>query len=148
MAFRTARSLAAEYQRLKDFAKIVRERAVSWKAQLAAGNVSVFAITHEMLPLLKSASEQFASVPAGLAQYAKDQEDDQTYDVAAEFVAMRNAVNAARDRIVSTVPQDANNVLRERTINADGSITLSTVTPAQTSNLQTDLQAIVDAIEA
>jgi urocanate hydratase len=47
-----------------------------------------------------------AAVP-GLPQYAKDQYDDQTLDIVAEYNAMKAAAEAVRDWVFNNVPTDA-----------------------------------------
>lgn len=74
----------------------------------------------------------WAATP-GLAAYAQQQTNDPTYDVAAEYTAMRNALQALRDDLISRFPKsvDANLWLQYQQLQADGSITVRTFTAAQ-----------------
>lgn len=86
------------------------------------------------------------SAITGVGAYAQDQFEDSGLDISAEFSAMRSAAIAVRDRIVSDLPTDASGFLSIRTLNADGTITERTFTPAQTANLRADLDALIATI--
>ena len=80
---------------------------------------------------------------AGIAQYAKDQEDDQTYNVVAEFNALQAAVVAVMDNIQSTFPVDVDGYLLEKQWNAQGTYDFRQFTGAQLSTLRGLLDAVV-----
>lgn len=146
MAFRTQSSLARQYDQIKLNASHVKTQCASRRTQMAAGPVAVYDISTGLLGILVEAAERFSSVPAGLDVYAQAQENDPAYDVAAEFVAMRAAIIAARDWLIANLPKDANGRLLERSIVADGTVSLVTVTSAQTAPLRTLLSAIESTI--
>lgn len=70
----------------------------------------------------------YASTP-GLAQYAKDQLNDQTYDIVAEYNAMRTAAIALRDWLDANIPAEPS------------------YTPAQTAGFRTAADAFLATIE-
>lgn len=125
---------------IKSFAQ--RQRDV-----MAAGNVlseRIFDVHIRM----KKADESFAaaaSVP-GIVQYARDQKDDQSLDVTAEFAAMRSAVQSVVSIIETTFPRDASDTyLLAQTWGVSGPEDRE-FTPAQTSSIRTQLQGVIDAI--
>lgn len=85
------------------------------------------------------------SATPGLAQYAKDQQNDPTYDVIAEFTTMRNAMNSALSGLVSLVPTSATFALLF-TINADGTLTWRTFTQAQLASAVSLIDSVIAAI--
>lgn len=146
MTFRTTPSLEDQYRGLKQLAKALKTRCLQAISQTQAGNTSIYLLSSEVLGQLAEAASRFGSVSAELAAYARTAEGDPAYDVAAEFTAMRAAVIIARDWMIANLPQSGG-YLAERTINADGTITQRTVTPAQTAGLRTVLQAVADTIQ-
>ncbi len=113
---------------------------------MAAGNTD-YDYLRGIYRTLFNVDAQFTSLGAtpGLEQYAKDQENDAGYDVAAEFVAMQATITAAMAWMDANVPTD---VTAKTPANwGDGGTIISdTFTPAQTSGLQTALTAIASAI--
>jgi len=89
--------------------------------------------------------EALAATP-GLAQYARDQVNDQAYDVGAEFTTMKNAMIAARDSLISTFPKDGSNFLLYQTLNADGTIATRTFTAAGLAAAVAQIDAVIAAI--
>ena len=87
--------------------------------------------------------DTLAATP-GLAQYAKDQLSDQTYDIVAEFTAMRNAMNSALTNLIGLFPKDGNGFLLYQTIDAAGIISTRTFTAAQVA----PAVALVDSVIA
>ena len=82
----------------------------------------------------------------GIAQYAKDQEDDQNYDVVTEFNTMVNAASAVRDRVESDIPTAAGGWMNLQKFEADHTISTRAFTPAQTTQLRTDLDAFIATV--
>ena len=83
----------------------------------------------------------------GVAQAAKDAEDDQTYEVVTEVNTLRTLMVAVKDRILADVPQDASNWRQVVKFNADGSNNWRTFGAAALANLLSDMQAVVDQID-
>lgn len=82
----------------------------------------------------------------GIAQYAKDQEQDQGYDVTAEFVALISAIEAVMAEIKNTFPVDADGYLLEKKLNAQGTYNFRQFTPTQTATLRSLLAAVANEV--
>lgn len=149
MPFRTAQNAAEAFALAKNVARGVKA--------LAASNATAFTQTvnrdavlglSQNLAGYRAVLASCAATP-GVAQYARDQYDDQTYDVVAEFAAMQDAIDAVISNIVSTFPvAPSGGELREKLLNADGTVTYRTFTAAQLSSLVTLLQALDAAISS
>lgn len=145
MSFRTD-GLAKAYNRAQNEALRVKSFATSANNALAAGAVSANAVI-QIMSSMKSSIEVWDTVSAlpGLVQYARDQEDDQTYDVVAEFLAMKAAAEAVRDWVINNFPTAAGFIQKD-TLELDGAITVRQFTPAQTAGLQTTLATLAAAV--
>ena len=100
-----------------------------------------------IIETLKQASIDFAILKTtpGIAQYAKDQENDQTYDVATEFNALESLVNTAVTNLAASLPVDSNGYLL--LLKLQGSAKDWRVfTPAQLAGIKSDLDAIILAV--
>ena len=147
MAFRTD-GLSKAYHRGQNSAIRAKNYSSQASAQLAGGTVSANAVI-QVMTQMKSFIEEFDSVSSvpGIAQYARDQEDDQSYDVVAEFVAMRVAAVSARDWVINNFPvSNPGGFIEKDTLEADGAITVRTFSSVQTAGLQTALDTLVAAI--
>lgn len=114
---------------------------------MLAGNVTanqVFQIVDNLRSPLQIFS-QVAAIP-GIAAYAQAQFNDPTYDVAAEFTAMVNAVQAVVDWVVANFPKDAGGFVEAYTLAANGDRTSATFTPAQTSGLTAAINTVITSI--
>jgi hypothetical protein len=149
MAFRTD-GLSKAYAKAQTEAIRIRSYASNAQNTLANNTVSANLVIGIMFEM-KSAIEVWDAVAAlsGIAQYARDQEDDQAYNVVAEFNAMRTEAVGVRDWIITNFPDsgDPDNYLLREQINPDGSIVTRQFTSAQTSGLQTALGQLVATIE-
>ena len=83
----------------------------------------------------------------GLAEYAKDQENDQSYDVVAEFNALVASLDAVISTVKSTFPVDSGGFLLSETFNADGTRTPRTFTASQVATIKADLDTVVASID-
>lgn len=146
MAFRVSTSLYAEYQQIKNTARGLRSFCLEKMNKMAAQSVTRREVNEDLGGALVRAIEVFATASDDMVATAKEQEQDPLYDVQAEFTAMRTACIAARNEIINTSPTQAGTLL-ERDINADGTLTDLTFAPAQTANLRTLLQGVIDTIE-
>jgi len=92
----------------------IKSRTTNVNNQMAAGDTSA-EVTLAIRDDLINADSVFADVAAisGIAQYAKDQFDDQEYDVVADFTAMRTAIAAAIAAIESAFPSSGGFILKE-----------------------------------
>lgn len=116
--------------------------------ELAAGNVSADDILgiHRRAVSSDAKLATLAATP-GLGDYAKAQFNNAGYDIAADFTALRNALQAVRDSIESTIPKDDGATpyfLVHRFVS--NAVVARTFTPAQTASLRTLLQTVVDAV--
>lgn len=144
MAFRATKS--SEYDRARNVARDLKRLSETRKAESAAGDISA-SVLRELVNRLVAADAAFAEVASvpGIADYAQAQEGDAAYDVAAEFNAMRAAVQATRDWILNAVPQSGGFVLVEAW-DASG-VSQRTFTPTQTAGLRTQLDSLMAAID-
>lgn len=146
MAFKTAPSASEVFTEAKNLAADVKQTA-----QTAIALFGSTANRDYVLNLAMNLREwrirlaQVAQVP-GIVQYAKDQYADQNYNAATEFTAMLNAIDAVISGIHSAFPVGAGGEVRERVLNADGSITMRTFTSGQLAGLVTLLQTLDSSI--
>ena len=148
MAFRTD-GLGKAYATAQQESIRLKSFATSHSASMAAGNVSANQVQQVMLQM-KSSIELWDSTSGipGMQQYARDQEDDQAYDVVAEFLAMRNAAVAVRDEVINVFPTSAGGFIEKDTYELDGAITVRVFTNVQTASLQTLLTTLAATIDA
>lgn len=85
---------------------------------------------------------ELAATP-GLAAYAKDQVDNQAYDIAAEYVVMRDSMIAARDGIAAALPKDGSGFLLYQTMAADGLISIRAFSAAQVASAVVMVDAVI-----
>ena len=148
MAFRASTATQAQglFTAMQQ-AQFIKQQAQSYSALLAAGPVNVSQI-FQALDNIRSPLvifNQVAAIP-GIAAYAQAQFNDPAYNVASEFTAMVNAVQAVIDWVVTNFPKDAQGFIQAYKLNADGSRLQTTFTTAQTAGLKTALDAVVAAI--
>jgi len=145
MAFNT-QSLSKGLQKAEN--ESIRAKAFATQARnaLLAGNVSANAVI-QIMTNIKSSIEVWDSVSSlpGIAQYTRDQYDNQAYDVVAEFLAMRTQAVAVRDWVITNFPSSGGFIQKD-TLEADGAITVRQFTPAQTTGLQIALADLIAAI--
>ena len=96
---------------------------------------------------LKTFRDKLAEISTtpGIAAYAQEQEDDVTYDVAAEFTAMLAAIDACVNQIVADMPDDGTYILAY-SINPDGSLTPRNFTGAQLATTISTLTAVANSV--
>jgi len=87
-----------------------------------------------------------ASAKVGIAQYAKDQLEDQTLTLGTDFVAMTATAEATRDWIIANFP-NTGGLLSERSFDVNGRMVLATLTTGQTAGLRTELNLLIATIE-
>jgi hypothetical protein len=146
MAFKTAFSANEAFTQAKNLARGVKMTAQGHIAQFAntTGRDQVLALAVNMREW-RIALAAAAAVP-GVVQYAKNEYDDQNYNVAAEFTTMLNAIDAVINGIFTAFPVGSGGEVRERVLNADGSITMRTFTSGQLASLVTLLQTLDSSI--
>jgi hypothetical protein len=146
MAFiATNEAAVTVYPAIKSIAARVRQVAVT---ALAATNGTVDA--DQLLNLMRNMRQSLDSlnslaVTPGIVVYAKEQEGDDNYDVAAEFTAMKSAMTSVGQWIAVNLPRDSNDYLLLWTLSGTTPVP-RTFTAAQLTGLQTELQALINAI--
>lgn len=129
----------------------IRGNAAGWKAQaqnanitLAAGNVDsnfIFRMLDQLAAAINALNAWKAV--AGLDAHATGQ--GYTGTMSSDCTATVNAAQACINWVVANFPVSAT-FLQAFTLNADGSRTARSFTPAQTAGLQTNLTAFVATI--
>ena len=142
MAFKTD-GLAKAYAGAQNESIAVKTFATQHSTALAAGSTSGNTV-QQVMGRMKGAIELWdtASGLPGMVQYAKDQEDDQAYDVVAEFTAMRAAAVVVRDWVINNFPTSVGGFIEKDTYEADGGITVRSFTSVETAALQSHLDAL------
>lgn len=145
MAFRSDKALAEAYEELKHWSRKLDAAAVS-----AVNRLNSTVETEILIGFgysVKAFRDNMASLAAtpGLAQYARDQENDQSYDVVAEYNAMIAAADAVTSWMQTNIPKDADGYILAWKFGPTD-LTQRTFTPAQTAPLQTLAQALSDSI--
>jgi len=147
MAFRASNLVPHEAYR------IVKQAAVALKTNLQrinlelAGSNADYETLRGIYRLMERASEQFSSLSttAGLAEYARSQENDGTYDVAAEFAAMQSAITAALSWMDANIPTSV--TVGPPSTWGDGTMVINEFTPAQTGGLRSKIAAVIATID-
>lgn len=150
MAFPASANLQSEGLRTAlNTARRLKSLCQSRITQMAAGDVSAEVVTGLRDDMI-NADAVFGDVAgiSGIVEYAQSQFDDDQLDIAAEFTAMRTAVQAVRSNIESTFFADGDGYLLAWKFNPSGSgLTVRNFTSVQTSTLRTLLAAVVSAID-
>lgn len=89
--------------------------------------------------------DALAATP-GIAQYAKDQLSDQTYDIVAEYTTMRNAMVSARDSLMNLCPKDVNGFLLLNKFSADGTVNPRNFTDVQLQPAVAQVDSVIATI--
>lgn len=143
MAFRAVK--ADTYAAIRSRATQLKKLATDSKAVMLAGPVSASAIRQLLDLFIQGKAElQAAGAVPGMADFAKAQEGDAAYDVAAEFTAMVNACTGVIDWIVANVPASGGYVQTEQW-SASG-VTLRTFSTASTAGLRTTLDTFIATV--
>lgn len=89
-----------------------------------------------------------AAALTGIVQYVRDEKNNQSLDVAAEFIAMRNAAAAIQAEIISIVPTDSGTgALLLQTSSAQGDLTDLTMSVAEMSTLVPLIDTYIAAVD-
>lgn len=141
MTFKASNIVPAKgYEIAKARAWKARQSAIQMSALLSANiNAQIIVGMVNTLNSHKTELEMVKNIP-GILQYAKDQEQDQAYDVAAEFLNLIALIDTAIGTIQTT---PTNTLINDWTLIG---IAWNTFTPAQTAGLKVDLDAIVAAV--
>ena len=140
MAFRTV--LGTNYRDAHNLCTQLKKYVTDTRDLMAAGPVSgnVAVGLHERLISDRAKLIAIRDLP-GMGNFAKAQEDDVLYDVAAEFNAVLAAIVAVRDWMVTNIGSPNGWV----TFSVTG-VATKTYTSAQTAGLRTQLDALITTI--
>lgn len=125
----------------------IKKQAQALRADAAAGALPSGRILsmHQYLRAERVALVTASSTP-GLAQFARDQKNNQSLDVVTEFNAVIAAIDGVVGWIAANFPTDvATGALLERTLGADGPVE-RTFTAAQTAGFRTQLDNLIATI--
>lgn len=140
---------ADTWQASRNTASTVKQRSQTVRNASAAGPISAKDII-DLATILADADAFFATAAAvpGIQAYVRNQIDDQTFDLAANFTAMRNEIQATVTWIKNNFPKDLiNNWLFALTFTAEGRFQWRTLTTAQTAGLRTQLDNLIATID-
>ena len=147
MAFRASNIVPEKgLERAKTQANYLRRKAGEKVSQFSSG-----ANADDILALasnLRSVRNDLASLTSisGLAEYAREQENDSSYDIVAEFNALLALVDDVITEIVTTFPVDSSGYLLSHTIDTTGQRTSRTFSAAAISGVVSNLNALVAGI--
>lgn len=145
MAFRAGSIiLSRAYIEVKTRALSMKNRAISGQSDMT-DNVNSDYLIELMLALRSDYSrlEELRVMP-GLVAYAKDQENDALYDIAAEFSVMQAAASAAVLWIKNNLPEDGSGYLLLYKTTADADLSPRSFAPGVTA----PLVALLGTLEA
>lgn len=147
MTFRASNQSSADaYANIKRQANATKQYMGAQAAAMQAATVlawvplGVIQHLHDVIALM----DGWAATP-GLADYAKAQENDATYDVVAEYQAMRSAMVNALNTLVGMFPTSGG-FMAYQTLGADGTISVRTFTNTQLAAVRTQCQNVAATI--
>ena len=127
----------------------LRTTAESLRSAIAAGSVE----RRRVADLCDDYAAQDArlgivAAQSGIVAYARGEFDDPALDLAAEFTAMRAALQAVITDIRTTFPRSASGALEERELDGSGRKVYRVFTGAQLAALDGLLATLIGAIDA
>lgn len=142
MAFRASNQVKSDgYAEAKRLALSLKAYCLDVKTASAAGPISgnVAIALHERLIADRTRLLAIGGI-TGIAAYAQDQENDNAYDVAAEFTAMTAAIASVRDWIIANVTTTG-----WVTFSTSG-VATKTFSSASTAGLRTQIDTLIATI--
>lgn len=126
----------------------VKQRTTSLQNAINAGPVDGGVLVNYLRDLTALRAQLVATRTApGLNAYAKVYFDDTTLDIQAEFVVLRDAIDATRDWFFANMPKNGQNFLLVEQIAANGSLTFRQFSQEQLATLVTQLNALSATID-
>lgn len=150
MPFPTANPLTAALVSAQQTATNLKYLAQSTATACAAGPVSANVLLQMMDTMVRAkATLNAAAAVPGMAQYAKDQYNNQSLNIATEFTAMVNAIDTAATQIAANIPKGTagqGGWMLTQKFAADGSVTVRTFSTAETAAIVTALNTLAATI--
>ena len=148
MVFRAAIGAGSAYSQIKQIMADTRAACVQYEADIAANGANA----NELLSLLNFLQTQYLRLDTlddapGVAEEARRDTNDPTYDVVPEYLTARNAIAAARDGIKAALPTGTGGRPDLYEWSADGfSVVPRSFTAGQTASILPLLAAVIAAI--
>jgi len=147
MAFRASNVVPQEaYRMAKGAAVNIKRHCQSYNTKMAASGAD-YELLRAIARTLRDGGNQLSELSGtpGLAAYAQAQEDDGSYDVVAEFLALQSAISAAIAWLDANVPTSV--TVQPPSAWDNGPLVIETFTPPQTEGLRSALSAVINAID-
>lgn len=140
--------LERAWEGVRNAAGAIKSAAQAVRTRSAAGPIEAREVV-TLADQLANANDRLAryTVVPGLLAYVREQINDPTIDIVAEYNAMLAQINAVRTWVINNFPKDASNYLLYHTFGADGRIVQRTLTSAQTAGLRTQLDALLATLD-
>ena len=147
MAFRAAIGAASAYDQIKHIMASTKDACTTYRVQFAASGAS----GSDLISLLNYLHTQYTRLAEldqapGIAEEAKRDSNDPSYDVVPEYTAARAAIKDARDGIKAAVPLNSGRPDLQDWSTDGFSTKPRQFTPAQAATILPLLQAVEDAI--
>lgn len=115
---------------------------------MSAGNVNGDRAleVRDMANAFKAKMATYAAIP-GIVQYAKDQENDQGYNIVTEYNALITEVDEVIASIETNFPTDASDWIQEKKFNGAGGYDYREFTPTQSAALIALIDDVIAAID-
>ena len=140
-------NLSYAWDMLRGSVQEVKNRTQTVRTMAAAGTTSGVILDHTtFLAGSKEYLNSLASTP-GLADYAKGQVNDATFDIVTEYVAMMTALDNTVTWIMTNFPKDASGFLLAKTFDANGVQVDRNFDAASLSTFVTVLDALLATID-
>lgn len=147
MAFPASQNLLSEkLERVFLLARSTKQYAAEMSAFLSANSVSAMQIL-DVMENFQAAINEWNDIiaDADSRAYIREQLKNDTFDVVAEFTAMRDAVQGVITWIETNFPKDADGWIQIIKI-VNGQRQIRSFAPANTAGLRTQLDAVVAGI--
>lgn len=135
----------------KAYESLIRQ-ALDTRAYLQGAKTALQAATVNSTVPIAIIQHFWAVIPAmttwaqtpGVATYAKDQKEDPTFDVAAQWITLRDAMISCRDNLIALFPTNANGFALYQTLTSTG-FTYRDFTAAQCAPALPLIDAVIAA---
>ncbi len=150
MAFPTEnnkRALAFVLTEAQGLALRLRREALAISAKSLTGELTASAVLVYQVRVKENLDRlEVLRVTAGIGAFAQEQFSDALFDIALEFGAVLDAVQAVLTWVRVNLPVSPSGFVEAQTIELDDSITERVFTSAQTSTFRTQLSVLINTI--